>query len=172
MLVQGPFIRSKWSHILITFSQEDLQLKDYPHNDVMVISCVIKGFLVHNVLVDTGSATDIIFSKAFRQMQEPEDKIHDATHPLCGFGGRQIVALGKITMSVTFGYVHNTRTEHVVLTLLTWNTHTMQLLVEGHSMPSKQYFIQHTYVCRYLRNKGPLMPMEVKKLLEGLKEVG
>ena len=69
-------------------SQEDLQLKDYPHNDAMVISCVIKGFLVHNVLVDTGSASDIIFAKVFRQMQEPEDKIHDATHPLCGFGGR------------------------------------------------------------------------------------
>jgi hypothetical protein len=86
--VQGPFVRSKWSHIPITFSQEDLQLKDYPHNDVMVISCVIKGFLVHNVLVDTGSAADIIFAKAFRQMREPEDKIHDATHPLCGFEGR------------------------------------------------------------------------------------
>jgi hypothetical protein len=42
--VQGPFIRSKWSHIPITFSQEDLQLKVYPHNDAMVISCVIKGF--------------------------------------------------------------------------------------------------------------------------------
>jgi hypothetical protein len=77
--VQGPFIKSKWSHIPITFSQEDLQLKDYPHNDAMVISCVIKGFLVHNVLVDTSSAEDIIFAKAFRQMQEPEDKIHDAT---------------------------------------------------------------------------------------------
>jgi hypothetical protein len=86
--VQGPFIRSKWSHIPITFSHEDLQLKGYPHNDAMVISCVIKGFLVHNVLVDTGSAVDIIFAKAFRQMQEPEDKIHDATHPFCGFGGR------------------------------------------------------------------------------------
>jgi hypothetical protein len=80
----------------------------------MVISCVIKGFLVHNVLVDTGSVVDIIFAKAFRQMQEPEDKIHDATHPICGFGGRQIVALGKITMSVTFSYVNNTRTEHVI----------------------------------------------------------
>jgi hypothetical protein len=109
--VQGPFIMSKWSHIPITFSQEGLQLKDYPHNDAMVISSVIKGFLVHNVLVDTGSTTDIIFAKAFRQMQQPEDKIHDATHPLCGFGGRQIVALGKITMPVTFGFVHNTRTE-------------------------------------------------------------
>jgi hypothetical protein len=75
----------------------------------MVISCVIKGFLVHNVLVDTGSAMDIIFAKAFRQMQEPEDKIHDATHPLCGFGGRQIVALGKITMPVT---------EHVVFDIV------------------------------------------------------
>jgi hypothetical protein len=29
-----------------------------------------KGFLVHNALVDTGSATDTIFVKAFRQMQE------------------------------------------------------------------------------------------------------
>jgi hypothetical protein len=77
----------------------------------MVISYVIKEFLVHNILVDTCSATYIIFAKAFRQMQEPEDKIHDVTHPLCGFGGRQIVALGKITMSVTLGYVHNTRTE-------------------------------------------------------------
>jgi hypothetical protein len=33
--VQGPYIKSKWSHVLITFSQEDLQLKDYPHNDAV-----------------------------------------------------------------------------------------------------------------------------------------
>jgi hypothetical protein len=84
----------------------------------MVISCVIKGFLINNVLVDTGSAGDIIFAKAFRQMQEPEDKIHDATHPLCGFRGRQIAALGKITMPVTFGFIHKTRTEHVVFDIV------------------------------------------------------
>jgi hypothetical protein len=62
--------------------------------------------------------SDIIFAKAFRQMQEREDKIHDATHTLCGFGGRQIVALGKITMPVTFGYVHNRRTEQVVFDIV------------------------------------------------------
>jgi hypothetical protein len=45
--VQGPFIKSKWSHIPITFSQEDLQLKDYPHNNVMVIlsGTIIRGTL-------------------------------------------------------------------------------------------------------------------------------
>jgi deoxyxylulose-5-phosphate synthase len=84
----------------------------------LVISCVTKGFLVHNVLVDTGSVADIIFAKAFRQMQEQDDKIHDATHPLCAFRGRQIVALGKITMTITFGYVHNTRIEQVVFDIV------------------------------------------------------
>jgi hypothetical protein len=68
--------------------------------------------------VDTGSATNIIFAKAFRQMQEQEDKIHDATHPPCGFGGKQIAALGKITMPITVGYVHNTGTEQVVFDIV------------------------------------------------------
>lgn len=102
----------------ITFSQEDFQLKDYPHNDAMVISCAIKGFLVHNVLLDTGSAADILFAKAFRQMQEQEDKIHDVTHPLCGFGGKQIAALSKITMPITFSYIHNTRTDQIVFDIV------------------------------------------------------
>jgi hypothetical protein len=83
------------SHIPITFSQDDLRLKDYPHIDAMVISCVIKGFVVHNVLVDTSSAADIIFVKAFRKMQEHEDKLQDSTSPLCGFGGQQVMALGS-----------------------------------------------------------------------------
>jgi hypothetical protein len=78
-------------------------------------------------------------------MQELEDKIHDATHPLCGFEGRQIVALGKITMPVTFGFINNTRTEQVVFDMLTWNTLTMQSLVVVLSMPLKQFFIQHIF---------------------------
>jgi hypothetical protein len=39
-------------------------------------------------------------------------------HTLCGFRGRKIVALGKITMSVTFGYVHSTRTEQVIFDIV------------------------------------------------------
>jgi hypothetical protein len=154
--VQGPFVRSKWSHIPITFSQEDLKLKDYPHNDAMVISCVIKGFLVHNVLVDTGSAADIIFAKAFRQMQEPEDKIHDATHPLCGFGGRQIVALGKITMSVTFGYVHNTRTEQVVFDIVDMEYPYNAIIGRG-TLNAFEAILHPAYLCMKIPSEqGPI----------------
>jgi hypothetical protein len=170
--VQGPFIKSKWSHIPITFSQEDLQLKDYPHNDAMVISCVIKGFLVHNVLVDTCSAADIIFTKAFRQMQEPEDKIHDATHPLCGFGGRQIAALGKITMLVTFGFVHNTRTEHVVFDIVDMEYPYNAIIGRG-TLNAFEAILHLAYLCMKIPSEqGPLLFMGVRKLLEKPKETG
>jgi hypothetical protein len=154
--VQGPFIKSRWSHIPITFSQEDLQLKDFPHNDAMVISCVIKGFLVHNVLVDTGSAADIIFAKAFRQMQEPEDKIHDATHPLCGFGGRQIVALGKITMPVTFGFINNTRTEQVVFDIVDMEYPYNAIIGRG-TLNAFEAILHPAYLCMKIpSDQGPI----------------
>jgi hypothetical protein len=154
--VQGPFIKSKWSHILITFSQEDLQLKDYPHNDAMVISCVIKGFLVHNVLVDTGSTADIIFAKAFIRMQETEDKIHDATHPLCGFRGRQIVALGKITMSVTFDFVHNTRTEQVVFEIVDMEYPYNAIIGRG-TLNAFEAILHPAYLCMKIPSEqGPI----------------
>jgi hypothetical protein len=43
--------------------------------------------IIHNVLVDTSSVANIIFTKVFRQMQEPKDKQLKAINPLCGFGG-------------------------------------------------------------------------------------
>jgi hypothetical protein len=155
--VQGPFIKSKWSHIPITFSQEDLQLKDYPHNDAMVISYVIKGFLVHNVLIDTGSVVDIIFTKAFRQMQQQDDKIHDATHPLCGFRGRQIVALGKITMPITFGYVHNTRTEQVVFDIVDMEYPYNAIIGLG-TLNAFEAILHPAYLCMKIpSDQGPIV---------------
>jgi hypothetical protein len=122
----------------------------------MVISCVIKGFLVHNVLVDIGSAVDIIFAKAFRQMQEPEDKIHDATHPLCGFGGRQIVALGKIIMSVTFGYVHNTRSEQVIFDIVDMDYPYNAIIGRG-TLNAFEVILHPAYLCMKIPSEQGLI---------------
>jgi hypothetical protein len=83
----------------------------------MVIFCVIKGF-VQNVLFDTSSATDIIFTKALKQMQDTKDKIQDSAFPLCDSGGQQVMALGKLVLPITFGYVNNTRIEEVMFKIV------------------------------------------------------
>jgi hypothetical protein len=123
----------------------------------MVISCVIKGFLVHNVLVDTGSAVEIIFAKAFRQMQEQDDKIHDATHPLYGFGGRQIVALGKITMPITFVYVHNTRTYQVVFNIVDMDYPYNAIIGRG-TLNAFEAILHPAYLCMKIpSDQGPII---------------
>jgi hypothetical protein len=126
--VQGPYIKTKRSHIPITFSKEDLRLKDYQHRDAMVFSCVINGFVVHNFLVDMGSVVDIIFAKAFKEMQEARYKIQDSTYHVYGSGGQQVLALGKLAMPITFDYVNNTRTEEVVFEIVDMEFPTMHLL--------------------------------------------
>jgi hypothetical protein len=170
--VQGPFIKSKWSHVPITFSQEDLQLKDYAHNDAMIISCVIKGFLVHNVIVDTGSATDIIFAKSFRQMQERDDKINDATHPLCGFGGKHIATLGKITMPITFGYVHNTRIEQVVFDIVDMDYPYNAIIGQG-TLNAFEAILHPTYLCMKIpSDQGPIAVHGSQEAARGAKGIG
>jgi hypothetical protein len=89
---------------------------------------------------------DIIFTKAFRQMQEQDDKIHDATHPLSGFGGRQIVALGKITMPITFGYVHNTRTEQVVFDIVDMDYPYNAIISRG-TLNAFEAILHPSYLC-------------------------
>lgn len=46
-------------------------------------------------------------------MQELEDILQEVVYTLCGFRGKQIAALGKIAMIITFGYIHNTRTKEI-----------------------------------------------------------
>jgi hypothetical protein len=106
--------------------------------------------------VDTDSVVDIIFAKAFRQMQEPEDEIHDATHPLFGFKGRQIVALGKITMPVTFGYVHNTRTEQVVFDIVDMEYPYNAIIGRG-TLNAFEEILHPAYLCMKIPSEqGPI----------------
>jgi deoxyxylulose-5-phosphate synthase len=67
-------------------------------------------------------------------------------HPLCGFGGKQIVALEKITMSITFGYVHNTRTEKVVFDVVDMD-YPYNAIIGQATLNAFEAVLHPTYLC-------------------------
>jgi hypothetical protein len=66
--VEGPIVRTKWSHIQITFTKADIKLVSFPHMDAMVITAHIDKWNVTRVLVDNGSQSEIMFLSTFEQM--------------------------------------------------------------------------------------------------------
>jgi hypothetical protein len=108
--MEGPFKKTRWSHLPITFSEQDLKLKGYPHMDAMVIEANIEGWSVSKILVDGGSSKDIIFTSTLDAMQIDRKSLGREEHPLFGFGGKKIHSIGRIVFPVSFGTVNNART--------------------------------------------------------------
>jgi hypothetical protein len=95
----------------ITFKEEDFKLKSTNHNDAMVIEVNIARWVIGKFLVDNGSLADILFLKTFEKMNLTQHMLHPPEYPLQGFGGKPIKPVGKVSLSVSFGDLDNTRTE-------------------------------------------------------------
>jgi hypothetical protein len=105
--------RTRWSNIPITFSEEDVRLQGFPHNDALVIEANIASWTPGKLLVDNGSSVGIIFANAYDKMGLNRNLLQPPDTPLYGFGGRVIHAIGKVSLHVSFGTVQNARTEYL-----------------------------------------------------------
>ena len=79
----------------------------------MVIETNLVSWVVTRILVDTCSSADILFVSTFDNMKLDRNLLQPAGRPLYGFRGKQVKAIGKITLPVTFGDQNNSRTEHI-----------------------------------------------------------
>lgn len=52
----------------IIFTAEDARWIIFPHNDLLVVSALIGYKNIHRILLDNGSAVDILYRKAFNRM--------------------------------------------------------------------------------------------------------
>jgi hypothetical protein len=73
-----------------------------------------------------------------------------------GFGGRQIVALGKITMPVTFRFFHNTRTEQVVFDIVDMEYPYNAIIGHG-TLNAFEAILHPTYLCMKIPSKQRLV---------------
>jgi hypothetical protein len=92
ILVDGLVNKTQWSHMPITFSEQDINLVSYPHSDGMVIEENIQGWTIGKILVDTSSSANIIFSSTFDRMNIKRNLLQLAEIPLIGFGGKRVNA--------------------------------------------------------------------------------
>ena len=85
---------------LISFSPINPSRVITPHHDALVLTLCINNFDVHKVLVDPGSATDLLQLLAFKQMKVPLDKLSSTGRILSGFNGAATLTMGDITLPV------------------------------------------------------------------------
>jgi hypothetical protein len=111
--VEGRVEKTRWSHIPNTFSEEDVRLQGFFHNDALVIEANVASWTMGKLLVDNGSSADIIFTKALDKMGLNKDLLQPPDTPLYGFRGSIIHALGKVVLPVSFGTVQNARIEYL-----------------------------------------------------------
>ena len=71
-----------------------------PHYDALVLTLCINGFDVHRVLVDPGSAVDLLQLPAFIQMKLSSNMLNSAGRIFSGFNRATIMMLGDVTLLV------------------------------------------------------------------------
>ena len=74
-----------------------------PHYDALVFTVCINRFDVHRVLVDPGSAADLLHLPAFQQMKVPIGHLHSPDRILIGFNGATTPSIGDFTFFVKAG---------------------------------------------------------------------
>ena len=76
-----------------------------PHYDALLLTVCINSFNVHRVLIDPGSAADLLHLPAFKNMRVPIDHLHSVGRVLLGFNGATTLSIGDVTFPVKAGPV-------------------------------------------------------------------
>ncbi|PKA45913.1 hypothetical protein AXF42_Ash016940 [Apostasia shenzhenica] len=90
------------SSIPLIFYHEDLPRMGNHHNDLIVATARVADFDVRRVVLDSGSATDILFESAFLQMGLKKTNLLHTETTLLNFSGERVWPLGFISLPVSF----------------------------------------------------------------------
>ncbi|GKV49152.1 hypothetical protein SLEP1_g55918 [Rubroshorea leprosula] len=94
---------AEWKNQPLIFTSADLDIVVTPHNDPLVTSIMINNCEVQRVLVDTGSAPDIMYFHCFESLGLDPALLQKYDGPIYGFNNQPVPVEGVLTLHVAFG---------------------------------------------------------------------
>ncbi|KAL0343670.1 UNVERIFIED_CONTAM: hypothetical protein Sangu_1254400 [Sesamum angustifolium] len=88
---------------LIQFGQQERCGPRAQRNDAQVITALLANYEIERVFIESGSSTDILFGKAYDQMQLGDVPLEAVHTYLYGFAGEVVHLRGMISLPLTLG---------------------------------------------------------------------
>ena len=85
---------------LIGFTEEDKQGTLQPHDDALVVTLRIGGYDVKRVLVDQGSAVEVMYPDLYKGLNLKPEDLSPYDSPLVSFEGKIVTPKGMIRLPV------------------------------------------------------------------------
>ena len=86
--------------LVIGFSDEDKIGTIQPHDDALVITLRIEGYDVKRVMVDQGSAAEIMYPDLYKRLSLKAKDLTPYSSPLVSFEGKIIIPKGQVKLPV------------------------------------------------------------------------
>ena len=92
--------KKKVERLTISFREDDLEGTIQPHDDALVVTARISGFLVKRVMIDQGSGADVMYPDLFEGLELKTQDLAKYDTPLVSFDGRVVITEGQIFLPV------------------------------------------------------------------------
>ncbi|XP_065619885.1 uncharacterized protein LOC136063431 [Quercus suber] len=89
--------------LVLGFSEEDKRGTIQPHDDALMVTIRIGGYDVRRVMVDDGSAAQVMYPDLFRGLNLKPEDLTTYSSPLVGFEGKSVAPLGMVRLPVQTG---------------------------------------------------------------------
>ncbi|XP_050267437.1 uncharacterized protein LOC126712227 [Quercus robur] len=85
---------------VIGFTEEDKQGTIQPHDDALVVTLRIGGYDVKRVLVDQGSAVEVMYPDLYKGLNLKQEDLLPYDSPLVSFEGKIVIPKGMIRLPI------------------------------------------------------------------------
>ena len=86
--------------LVLGFSDEDKLGIVQPHDDALVVTLRIDGYDVKKVMIDQGSAAEIIYPDLFKGLNLKPENLTAYSSPPVSFEGKMVIPKGQIRLPV------------------------------------------------------------------------